>query len=107
MKLLTDSEREARDIAWANFYTDPADSDFDSFATGFNAAIDHLAAELAALQAERDDLRAALQRTQDERGRLRDVLTDLLYVFDHGYTNADTLGKMRHGQAQQVLEETK
>lgn len=64
-----------------------------------------LEAQIAALTAERDGLRAALQQTQDERGRLRDALTDMLYIFDRGLPE-DSIGRMRCDQARDALNLT-
>lgn len=60
---------------------------------------------LEGLAAELDGLRAALQQTQDERGRLRDALTDMLYIFDRGLPE-DSIGRMRCDQARDALNLT-
>lgn len=76
------------------------------------AEVDALEAQIAAyilslegLAAELDGLRAALQQTQDERGRLRDALTDMLYIFDRGLPE-DSIGRMRCDQARDALNLT-
>lgn len=72
--------------------------DCQTFWIDYDALLTHL----AALTAEREALLQALLQAQDERGRLRDALTDMLYIFDRGLPD-NSLGRMRCDQARDAL----
>lgn len=74
MRQLTDNELKPMINGWQEYLetVNPVTADFDSFEGGFITGLDHSAAQLAALTAERDtlsgvlrDLRAALQQIAD------------------------------------------
>lgn len=63
MRQLTDSEQKIVEKGWLYHLGNrrPSAVDYDFYEAGFIAALDHSAAQIAALQAENDGLREALE----------------------------------------------
>lgn len=94
MRQLTDREQEALSEARQEYepcYVGYFIEELAGFDAGFITALDHSSAQIAALTAERDALRTALE--------------NMLYIFDNGYDKADSLGRMRCDEARKVLGE--
>lgn len=92
MRQLTDGEMKTLEKGWLEHLGNrkPILTDFDTFEAGFIAALDHAAAQIAALTAERDGLREALK--------------NMLFLFDQGFDKSDTLGRMRCDEARRALD---
>lgn len=101
MRELKNSEqaalKQAR-IVWLEQITVVNKGMSESHKAGFIAALDYNAERIAALTAERTQLRA-------ESDALRAALENMLYIFDNGYDKADSLGRMRCDEARRVLGE--
>lgn len=96
MRELTDSERAAMQTPLREYWVKKdglLPKETRAFEAGSIAGIEYqkleTAAQIAALQAERDGL--------------REVLENMLYIFDQGYDKADSLGQMRCNEARREL----
>ena len=90
MRQLTDSEKKTLEKHWLEHLGNrrPKVVDFDWFEAGFTTGLDYAAEQLAALTAERDGLRAAVERMRAARAR---VITELGQIATnwHDYANED------------------